>query len=292
VTSHRIAFATWSGHPDIWPDDRLAADELRAQGHTVVAAPWDAPDVRWGEFDAIVLRTTWNYHRAFETFSEWLDRLEGQNARIFNPLAMVRWNAHKRYLLELRDGGVAIPGTVLVDRGDARSLRNALDQQGWRSAVVKPAFGASADGIFLASIDDADELQRSFEALLAGGDVLIQELIPEIRTEGELSLMFFDGRFSHAVAKQPSPGEFRVQEHRGGRTSPARAEDRVIDSCAAILGQLESRPVYARVDGIAARGGWLLMELELIEPSLFLSYDDQAAKRFADTVRTRLAAAG
>lgn len=284
----RIAFATWSGMPELHPDDQLGARAFRQRGHEVFATPWDLAAVDWSAFDAIVLRTTWNYHLAYERFASWLGHVEGVQGCLFNSPAIVRWNAHKRYLLELQELGVTIPSTVYLEQGTSARLADVLAQIGWTAAVVKPAVSAGAHQTTLVGSGPDEDDEGRFSLLLAEGDVLVQELVAEIRDRGEHSLVFFDREFSHAVVKRPRNGEFRIQPWHGGTVEPASVPTTLIDQCAGILESVPGSPVYARVDGVLTRTGWKLMEIEAIEPSLFFSSAEGAADRFAAALLRRL----
>jgi glutathione synthase/RimK-type ligase-like ATP-grasp enzyme len=280
-----IAFATWSGDPSLTDDDQRAAEACRARGVAVEAMAWDRP-ADWRRFDAVVLRSTWNYHLLPAQFAEWLAQLDAVGARVWNPTPVVRWNADKRYLLELQQAGVRIPETSVVPRGSRASLVDLLRAHDWPSAVVKPAISASAFLTTRVDADTAAAAQPAFEAAVADRDMLVQRLLPEV-AEGELSLMFFGGAFSHAILKRPKPGEFRVQEHHGGTARRIDVDAETLATCRHILAQLPSSLLYIRVDGILTADGFILVEVEAIEPSLFFEYDPASADRFA-TALTRI----
>lgn len=276
----RIAFATWKGQPCVTPDDQLAANELETLGCPVAGVAWDDPEVRWDGFDAVVIRSAWNYHLAIDEFRSWLGRMAETGTTLINPVKMLLWNADKRYLLDLRDSGVAIPETVLANSGSAADL--ILEEKGWQAAVVKPAISASAYRTMLVSRGDKRTLQTDPSGLL------IQQFVPEIRDQGELSLMFFDGEFSHAVRKRPCAGEFRVQEEFGGTVAPERVDPEIVREAMRVLDKINERPVYARVDCVITHAGLRLMELELIEPFLYLAQGEGAPRRFAEAILRRL----
>lgn len=286
-----IALVTWSGHPALTEDDGLAAAALAARGHRVDAAAWDDPRVRWERFDAIVLRSTWNYHVAFRAFSEWLSALP-DDRRVWNPVPLVRWNADKGYLLELERAGVPIPPTMRVSAGAAPPLGDLLLDRGWQEAVVKPAVSADAHDTMFVTSAAAPARQAEFARIAVAGDVLVQRLVPEIRSDGELSLVFFNGRFSHAVRKRPANGDFRVQERFGGAALFEAVPAALVDTCGQILRHLPREPLYARVDGIPSASGFVLMEVELVEPTLFLALDPASADRFADALLARVSDRG
>jgi glutathione synthase/RimK-type ligase-like ATP-grasp enzyme len=283
-----IAFAVWSGEPELCADDRLAADACSQRGARVVAVPWDDPKVEWRQFDAIVVRTTWNYHLELERFGGWLDTLSVGNHRVWNSAPLLRWNADKRYLLDLEQDGFAIPQTVVVARGCTPKLSEILATNKWAHAVVKPAVSANAYGTFKVGRLDADLHQHAFERLSLTRDVLIQRFVDEIYESGEMSLVFIDGEYSHAVVKSPSAGEFRVQEERGGRVMTVTPDRSLVEYCHRIVHRAPADALYARVDGVLTTAGFLLMELEMVEPSLYFSLDTAASGRFADALLRRM----
>ncbi len=248
-----IALVTWRGLPELAPDDRLLRDALVRRGAEVRAVVWDDASVDWSAFDAIVIRSTWDYHKRFDEFRAWLDRMDG--LPLWNPPAVLRWNTHKSYLLDLQSRGVPIVPTLLVPRG---------------GFIVKPAVSATA---------------FRTERHATDVDVLVQPFVPEIVTDGELSFVFLGQQFSHAVRKRVASGDFRVQTEFGGSVEPFAPGDDLIGQAAEIAASLGDGWLYARIDCIVRDGRLLLMELEATEPSLFL--DAESAGRFADAIRSR-----
>ncbi len=285
-----VAFVTWSGEPDLSADDRLAADACGDQRIQVEAVPWDVAG-DWRRYDAVVIRSTWNYHLRPTEFAAWIDRCEAAGCRLWNPPAVLRWNMDKRYLLRLAAAGVLVPDTLIVPKGSTIALGDLLRAQGWSDAVVKPAVSASAFQTFRAVDDDSQDSgsaelphDRRFTEAVASRDMLVQKFVPEIAA-GELSLMFFGGHFSHAVKKIPADREFRVQEEYGGQVESWAPDAGTIRTCEAALACVPGRTLYARVDGVATARGFAVIEVEVIEPSLFLRYDPDAARRFARASR-------
>lgn len=271
-----IALVTWSGLPDLSPGDRLLREALRARGTDVQAVVWDNPAVAWTAFDRIVIRSTWDYHKRVDEFAAWLDAREADGSPFWNPPALVRQNLHKAYLLDLAARGVPIVPTELVRRGASRSLAKIRAARGWTRVVVKPAVGATA---FRTAVDLDD---TAFAALIAESDVLVQPFVEQIVGDGEWSLIFLGGAFSHAVLKRPRTGDFRVQNDFGGTAMATPADPSLVAEAARVLAAIESPWLYARVDGVVVNGTFLLMELELTEPSLFLESSEAAVARFAD----------
>jgi hypothetical protein len=278
----QVGFVTSSAFPNGTDDDRLAVDELGRRSVTVRPAIWDAPDVDWSAFDLIVLRSPWDYPPRVEEFLRWVARA-AKAAPFWNPPRMVSWNAHKGYLLDLARHGVEIVPTELVRRGARVTLAELMRARGWREAVVKPAVSASSNGLLRVGPDQTREGEQHLQALLQSGDALVQPFLPVAQTRGERSLLFFNGEFAFAVEY---PFVLENDPRRARSVSPTPDE---IAAARRILGTLEVRPLYARVDFLpTAEGGWLLGELELIEPELLLRGDPTGPSKFAAAILERL----
>lgn len=269
----RVALATSARWPELAPEDSSLIPELTERGIEARAVVWSDPSVDWSGFDRVVIRSCWDYHRRIDEFLKWIDRVPS----LRNPAPVVRWNSHKSYLMALEETGVQIPHTILLAKG---TRDDGLDMTG--RVILKPAISASAYETHLfASLDAArSEIAR----LVTGHDVVVQEFVPEVVEKGEWSLMFFDRHFSHAVLKAPRTGDFRVQNEHGGSALPARPSSDLLRTAAGALNAVEGDLSYARVDLVETARGALLMELELIEPSLFLTSDGDATRRFVDAV--------
>lgn len=294
----RIAFVTFGPAPDMTADDALAAAALEEQAVRVVSVPWDSRDMDWSQLDAVVIRSTWDYHRRCDDFCVWAERVEAAGTPLWNPAAVVRWNADKRYLRDLERAGVSVVPTEWIRRGSRADLRAVLERRGWQRAVVKPSVSATGYRTSLIDGDGVDEHAPALAALLEDADALVQPFLPQVQREGEWSFVFFAGgdgelAFSHAVLKRPAPGDFRVQVEYGGShtgaTPPARLR-RQVEMIARQVACVAPGPLlYARLDGVVASdagagmGGFMLMEAELIEPALFLACADGAA-RFARAI--------
>lgn len=278
-----IALITDLAQPDLSQSDQLLVAPLQALGITATPVPWDDPKVDWRAYDALVLRSCWEYHHQPARFRAWLTRLSNQRLPLWNPVPMVLWNMDKRYLRDLAERDVPIVPTVWLAQGEAPRLTAVLAQQGWPQAVIKPRISASAHDTWVTSRSAAAD-QTRLAAMLAKQDLMVQPQLPEI-AQGEWSLIFLAGSYSHAVLKRPAVGNIFVQEHLGGSAVSAAPDAAMIEQAEAILQQavaLTGCPsLYARVDGVLVNGRFTLMELELIEPDLFLASDAGAAARFA-----------
>lgn len=279
-----LAIATSIDAPDINPDDETLVERLRVAGVTVDCAAWSDREVEWSRYDAVLIRSTWDYHTRYAEFLDWLHRLEKQGVRTINPTSLLHWNSHKRYLLELAARGIDIVPTQLLRAGE---LRPALDSNPAREVVIKPAISASAWRT-VRGRSDSEELIAAVLAMPPEESYLLQPFVPEIVSEGEWSLLFFGGAYSHSVLKRPAVRDYRVQREFGGTnefTEPAaHAIEAAQRALAAAAFLVHERPTYARIDGVVSDGRFLIMEMELIEPFLFLSGAPEASARFADAI--------
>jgi hypothetical protein len=280
----RVGFATCLNLGKLTPDDQLAADLLLKQNINVDAVAWDDPSIQWKSFDAVILRSTWNYHRQLPEFLSWLEMLDQASVKVWNSTDIVRGNVSKKYLIDFQSAGIPIVPTVFIPQNTSMQLDSVLENQKWEHAIIKPEVSASAYQTISASLSTAVDDQTQLDKILKTSGALIQEFRNEITVSGEWSLIFFDRKFSHAVLKRPSAGDFRVQEELGGIIQTATPPDALIHQAEHILHQVNGTLLYARVDGIAADDEFLLMELELIEPSLFMGFSTGAPEVFASSI--------
>lgn len=272
VSMRRIALVTFAASPELSASDACLAAARRARGHEVMAVPWDSATT-WSSFDAAVIRSTWDYHRRPTDFAAWLDAVEQESARVRNSPRVIRWNMHKRYLLDLAEAGVNIVPTEVIGQRQIESIASIARRRGWSDVVVKPAIGASATGVTVHRADALGSADERLRAITETGDCLVQPLIEQI-VEGEWSLVFFGGEFSHAALKKPAAGDIRVQRQHGGRTVIATPPPSIIRQARAALVAAsmithtnQNEFTYARVDGVVVGNRFTLMELELIEPA-------------------------
>lgn len=284
----KIGFATYREIPALTADDLLAAEELRLLGFDVVPVVWDDPAADVHDLAAVVTRSCWDYHLRPDRFRSWLDALDRSGTPVLNSSRLVHWNMDKRYLRALAAQGVAVPRTVWVEAGDGGDLEALLHDHGIGEAVVKPAISLSAHETWRTSLSAARGHQDAFARLVSTGSVLVQELVEEVVSRGEISFVFFGGAYSHAVLKRPKEGDFRVQMDFGGSRELWSPPDSLVEQARAVVDLVEEPLVFARVDGIDVGGQLCLMELELIDPVLFLAFDEQAPRRFAEAISGRL----
>jgi glutathione synthase/RimK-type ligase-like ATP-grasp enzyme len=284
----RICFVTCRTWPDISDSDRLVQRALEARGATVEARAWNALGADWDGFDAIVLRSNWDYHFEPDAFLGWLDRLERARARVWNPPALVRWNLTKAYLLDLARAGVPTVATVILEDESRAGLEAVMAARGWSRVVMKPVISASAHDTRLVSAATMDEAVAALRSGAIRRPVLVQPFVEEIQSRGEWSLVFIETEMTHAVLKRPAAGEFRVQPRLGGTVETPEPPDRVRAVARAALAALPVPPLYARIDGVEAAAGFQIMEVEVNEPGLFFPHAPDAAVRFAEALLRRL----
>ena len=254
------------------------AEALREGGAVVDAIPWTgALDV--AGYDLVLPLVAWGYHQRYSDWIALLDRFEAEGVPIANPVEVLRWNSDKAYLEELGARGIATVPSLAYDDFDDAALADARSAFGGGELVVKPTVSASAFGTYRIGASDP------FPEAVRGLRMLAQPWLRSIVGSGEYSLLFFDGEFSHAVTKLPKPGEFRVQPEFGGITSRCDPPAGAMRLAHEALAAAPAATLYARVDLVVGNcGGLQVMELELIEPALFLAQAPDAAPRFAQAV--------
>lgn len=284
ITDLALVTATRMPKPD--PESGLLVDALAELGVRATIHAWDQP-CDWSQFPLVVSRTPWDYFHRVDEFLHWA-RGVAAITELLNPLPTIAWNAHKSYLLDLAAAGVPIVPTVLVGRGAGAEERDAALSR-FSEAVIKPAVaGGALDALHVDAIVDADVAAAHLGRLLAEKDALVQPFMAGIQSDGETSLIFFDGQLSHAIRKVPAAGDFRVHQHYGGTVlhhTPSPAELTVATAALAVA---PAATGYARIDMVPGSSGPAVMEAELIEPELFLGSDPAAPGRYARCLARRL----
>jgi hypothetical protein len=279
-----IAFVTYRDLLHLTAEDRLVCSYLQRRGVKTHAVLWDDPDVVWNTYDAVIVRSCWDYHLRPSVFSAWIAALEKLQIPLWNPASILQWNLHKSYLRDLHARGVAIPPTCWLDRGSQAELGTLFADHGWEEVVIKPAISATAYQTWRTTRAQIQRDRPRFAASLQLADMLVQQFMEPIVTDGEWSFMFFHKRYSHAVLKKAKAGDFRVQDDFGGTVEAVSPGRGLIEQAEQIVNSIAAPLLFARVDGIERDGQLVLMELELIEPFLFLESDPHAIERFARAI--------
>ncbi len=239
---------------------------------------WDDPSIDWSAFDAVLIRTTWDYQEKREAFVEWAERLP---VPLYNPADTVRWNTHKSYLRDLESRGVPVVPTEWLERGTRPDIASLCARRGWTRGFLKPCVGATSRETLRFDAGDP-AAQAHADRLLAREDLMLQPYLARVETEGELSAIFIDGELTHGVRKVPVAGDYRVQDDFGAKDYPIDFPDvplarRAVEAAGRTL-------LYARADFLVGPHGLVLTELELVEPSLFFRHNLRAADRLARAV--------
>lgn len=271
---------------DVEDDDGVVADALRAAGAVVAIEHWDDPEVDWGGADAVLVRSVWDYPARRDQFVAWAAAV-GAATTLFPDPDIVRWNTHKGYLLELEERGAPVVPTAWLGAGDDVELAEVAADRGWDAVVVKPAVGSGSRGLVVAP--DPSAAQAAFAALVADHDVLVQPMLARVATTGELSVVVIDGRCSHAVRKVPAAEDLRVQIEFGGTYEQVEPDEATVRLAEWVVAATAVEPLFARVDLLPADDGtWQLVELELVEPALYVDWGPGSADRLAAALLARL----
>ncbi len=285
--SKGVALVTCEDWPHLYEDDLLLVKALNAIGIESRPAVWSDPGINWLAFDALVMRTPWDYFVRLAEFRAWLDARIASGVRMINSAAILEWNFDKRYLQELEARGVAVIPSIVVRRGESPDVAALARGRGWDDIVIKPTISGGGYRTHRLRVGDLPAHSTEIAEILSDRDLMIQPFLPEIHN-GELSLLFFDGVFSHAVLKRPRQGEYRVQFQYGGTNEGAEVRPEWIDGAHVCIDAAPALPAYARVDGVIKDGRFFLMELEIFEPLMFLARHPEAPERFARAIQRRL----
>lgn len=279
----RVALLSIEDLSDFVADDELLVQPLRSLGHAAEFVPWQAK-VDWREYGGVVIRTTWDYQNHLQHFLRVLHEIESQTV-LANPLDTVKWNADKGvYLQDLASRGARTVPTIWSDSAiDSREVQQWFERLETDELVIKPCIGANAQDAFRLKRgrEDVEALSKTF----AHRSYMVQPFMRGIVDEGEFSLFYFSGNYSHTILKTPKPGDFRVQEEHGGIIQPVEPPANLTKTGEKILRYISPTPLYARVDFVRAEDNeFAVVELELIEPSMYLRNAEHAPQMFAEAI--------
>lgn len=270
-------------------EDTLLGEALIKRGIKTERVSWQDASIRWARFDAALFRTTWNYFHHFASFQAWLTRAE-KEVRLFNPPTLVRWNWDKHYLAELESKGVNVVQSHYLEPGSSIDLAEELAARPDRELIIKPCISGGARHTYRMTTDNLRSLQDAVRDLQESEAFMVQDVQRSVLSRGEVSLLLFDGMFTHAVRKIPKHGEFRVQDDFGGTVVRYEPTEDELKLAKTAVEALPSSAVYARIDVVQDNDGLpALMEAELIEPELFLRREPRAATTFAASLARHMA---
>ena len=278
----RCAYLTMDDLSSFVSDADMSIAPMAALGWEVDMVSWRAREVRWDDYDLVYICTPWDYQDDAPAFLEVLQRIEASSAVLVNSLELVRWNIDKRYLAELEQRGAAIVPSIFVDDFDVADIPAWFAHHRSDKIVIKPVVGANSDNIFVLSPEPPEATLAELARVYASRSCFVQPFLPNIQREGEYSLFFFGGEYSHAIIKKPKSGDFRSQEEHGADIIPVIAPADLIETGRHVVALVEPSPAYVRADFLRSEDDrFLLMELELIEPSLYFRADAESAACFA-----------
>ena len=274
----RTAIAVCRLFPELSASNQAYLQALEAAGAEVDCLAWNvAPIAAFHDYDVVVLRQTWDYQVDAAGFAAWLSRLAMDGVALHNPAPVAIWNNDKRTITELAEAGFDVPATADLDRHE---IGEAASRIGGETFVLKPAYGGGGVGVRLAKRQELSAALEEAQTEAPGRPFMLQEFLPEI-DQGEWSLSFSGGAFSHAVVKIPRRGEFRVNNRFSPESRLAEPPAGVAESAAAILASIPAPLLYARVDGVLRAGRFICTELELCDPDLHLHMAPGSAERLA-----------
>lgn len=284
-----IAFLSMDSLDEFVSYDQLVIDRLKDLGIRAVEVSWRARTPDWGQFELVVIRTPWDYQKDAPGFLQVLEQIEQSSAKLLNSLETVKWNIRKTYLQDLESRGIQVIPTQWLQSPSASELSSLRRRLNSDCFVVKPVVGANADNAYRCFPETPIRLFEDAERVYSGQTVLAQPFISSVTETGEYSLIYFNGEYSHSVLKRPKQGDFRVQEEHGGEVVACHPNADIRHLGLACMESLPFRTLYGRADIVRLDDGTpAIMELELIEPSLYVSFDDAAPGRFAQAIAAEL----
>lgn len=282
ATQRRCAFLTMDDTTGWSIDADLAVAPLNAFGWQVDNVPWRSTNTNWGAYEAVYVGTPWDYPQDPALFVAALERIEQAGALLINPLELLRWNLTKTYLRDLEEQGADIVPTIWLDRLQKGELDELFERCGSERIIVKPTVSTNATDTFLLAREVPDAVRDTLQQTFAARGCMAQPFIASIQSEGEFSLFYIGGKFSHAIQKQPKERDFRVQEEHGASITAVVPAESLRTAGRYVMALINPAPLYARADFVRGTNDrFLLMELELIEPSMYLRMHDAAPLRFA-----------
>ncbi len=275
-------------------EDQLVVEALQQLGLKVVRKSWDDPDFDWSSTKYAMFRTTWDYFDRYEEFTRWY-RDASKVTKFINSKRLIDWNIDKHYLQELHNKGINIPNTLFVEPRDNMTLEEAIlrtdDIFGHKcnEFVLKPCISGGARHTYKFHRKDWFQHDVIFQELITSESMMLQEFQHHIVDEGEISLMVFNGQYTHGVLKIAKPGDFRVQDDYGGSVHNYEASPEQIEFAKQVVHAAPEMSMYARVDIFRDNNGyWALAELEIFEPELWFRLYPEAAHVFANAVKENL----
>ena len=277
----RVAYLIMEDQGNFVIDYYLSFEPMTHLGWEVEEVAWrSGPD--WNDFDAVYVCTPWDYPEHADEFIAVLEAINASKAVLCNPLSTIRWNLEKTYMRDIAARGDDIVPSTWYEDFNGSDVPRYFKEHGVDRVVIKPIIGGNAKDTFVLERPVDEDRLRKLAGTFSGRPFFVQPFIENIQSEGEFSLFFFNGEYSHAILKSPKAGDFRVQEEHGADITSVLPPTELLVIAHTVFAHIDPLPVYGRGDWVRGPDGrFLLMELELIEPSLYLRTDSAASSRFA-----------
>jgi len=282
----KCAILTMDKLDDFIDYDKMLDKPMAELGWQAFHISWREKNVDWSLFDAVIIRSTWDYQDDAELFMQALAEIEQSGAVLLNSLAIAQWNVNKNYLREVEQKGAIIIPTIWLEVFDFDLVAGYFDYFNTQQIIIKPTISANSDNTFWLKKESYEQDKRSLQESLTNRQLMVQPFIPAIIEEGEYSLFYFADQYSHCILKTPKSGDFRVQEEHGGILQSIKPNQNLLTAASKALETIPEKVLYARVDLVEHEGAYKLMEIELIEPSLYFNLDESAASRFVCAFNT------
>jgi glutathione synthase/RimK-type ligase-like ATP-grasp enzyme len=267
---------------NILKEDYLLIDALKKLGFNVMRSSWSSKKFNWEVVDYAIFRTTWDYFERLEDFLRWINTYS-RKIKFINSVDLIKWNLDKSYLQDFPKE-VVVP-SFFLKKDSVKSLKEISTQKGWKELIIKPSVSAAAWNTHRVSAENISEMELVFSNLKSSHKMIVQEFQKSVLTSGEISIMVFGGKYSHAVLKKSKKNDFRVQDDFGGTVYKYEPKKNEIDFAEKIVGMCPERPLYARVDIMLGKNGKILLsELEIIEPELWFRFCEKSADFLAKKI--------
>ena len=285
---HHLAILTSVRVPELLDYDKKLVLELMKLGINAEPVIWETEADKLTEFDSALFRTTWGYHEKSIKFIKFLDFIDKIKIPVFNPTSIIRENLHKFYLNELIKYELPTIDTIFVEKNSGRKLKEHIGNKYWNQFIIKPAISAGSYETHLLSLNDWNKTDEIYSNMNETSDLLIQRFIPEIQTIGEWSTIFFNPEYHYTINKVPKSGDYRVQTTFDGVYTKRIPPLDVLETSHKAASIYFDKCLYIRVDGVISEDQFKIMEIEMIEPDLYLDIYPEAIPVFADNIANRI----
>ncbi len=281
-------FSTGAYDTNTIDEDKLLSGILTEMGISHEIQAWSDPKVDWSTYSHLLIKSTWDYFDFYPEFLTWIEKIKSLKVPVLNDLDTIHWNSSKKYLLEIEGKGFPTIAGLILEKGSKPNLELIRQKVKSETLVIKPLVSGGAKNTLKIPIAEWPNFEEKVAQLIQEEDFLVQPFVPEVAEVGEYSLIFFNRKFSHAVLKTPAKSDFRVQHYYGGTIQEIHPKPEMLHACQRLIDEFGPNTLYGRVDGVEIDGTFHLMELELIEPYLFLGLSEKAIPNYKTALRERL----